>query len=291
MTELGARLKEARTAKGYSIEDLQEITKIQKRYLAGIEEGNYATMPGAFYVRAFIKQYAEAVGLNADELLETYKSEIPSPANEEVTKSIPTTPTRRALGGRSSSKFMEIFPMVMVVVFVIAIIVISWFLFQNRPNGTEEDVANDELVQQQKPTFEDNENVQSGKDEEPEEEEPVEEEEKVEEDIEEPEPTQQLTFVETQGVTSTYNLTNAESYSVKLVVANTTWLNIRDENDKIHVDQSVKAGETFEFDASALSRIRVRLGHAPGNTVTINDEVVEFKSPEVAQNVVIQFNK
>ncbi|WP_419961681.1 helix-turn-helix domain-containing protein [Psychrobacillus sp. BM2] len=285
MTELGARLKEARVAKGYSIDDLQEITKIQKRYLAGIEEGNYATMPGAFYVRAFIKQYAEAVGLNGDELLETYKLEIPSPSNEEITKSIPATPSRRTLGGRSSSKLMEIFPMVMVVVFVIAIIIMFWFLYQNRADDPETEVANDELVQEPKPTFEDNENIQPD-----DKEEPVEE-EAVEEVVEEPEPTQQLTFVEMQGVTSTYNLTNAESYLVKLVAANTTWLNIRDENDKTLVDQSIKAGETFEFDASALSRVRVRLGHAPGNTVTINDEVVEFKSSEVTQNVVIQFNK
>lgn len=288
MTELGARLKEARTAKGYSIEDLQEITKIQKRYLAGIEEGNYATMPGAFYVRAFIKQYAEAVGLNGDELLETYKSDIPSPSNEEVTKSIPTTPSRRALGGRSTSKLMEIFPMVMVVVFVIAIIVMSWFLFQNRPDDSEESVTNDELLQEQKPTFEDNENIKPDDVEESVEEEAVEEVEEVEE---EPKPTQQLSFVDLQGVTSNYNLANAESYLVKLVAENTTWLNIRDENDKILVDQSVKAGETFEFDANAFSKIRIRLGHAPGNTVTINDEVVEFKSTEVTQNVVIQFNK
>ncbi|QUG41149.1 helix-turn-helix domain-containing protein [Psychrobacillus sp. INOP01] len=285
MTELGARLKEARTAKGYSIDDLQEITKIQKRYLASIEEGNYATMPGAFYVRAFIKQYAEAVGLNGDELLETYKSEIPSPSNEEVTKSIPATPSRRALGGRSTSKLMEIFPMVMVVVFVIAIIVMSWFLFQNRPDDSEESVTNDELLQEQKPTFEDNENIQPDDVDEPE------EEEVVEEEVEEPKPTQQLTFVDMQGVTSTYNLDNAESYLVKLVAVNTTWLNIRDENDKILVDQSVKAGETFEFDANAFSKIRIRLGHAPGNTVTINDEVVEFKSTEITQNAVIQFNK
>ena len=41
MTELGTRLKEARLQKGYSLEDLQEITKIQKRYLVGIEEGNW----------------------------------------------------------------------------------------------------------------------------------------------------------------------------------------------------------------------------------------------------------
>ena len=66
LNELGTRLKEARIAKGYSLEDLQDVTKIQKRYLAGIEEGNYSMMPGQFYVRAFIKQYADAVGLNAD---------------------------------------------------------------------------------------------------------------------------------------------------------------------------------------------------------------------------------
>ncbi|MER2172756.1 MAG: DUF4115 domain-containing protein, partial [Psychrobacillus psychrodurans] len=137
-----------------------------------------------------------------------------------------------------------------------------------------------------KPTFEDNENIQPDAEEEPVEEEPV------EEVVEEPEPpAQQLSFVDIQGVTSTYNLTGAESYAVKLVAANNTWLNIRDENDKTLVDQAVKAGETFEFDASALSRIRIRLGHAPGNIVTINDEVVEFKSTEVTQNVVIQFNK
>ena len=61
MTELGKILKEAREAKGLSLDDLQQITKIQKRYLIGIEEGNYDMMPGKFYVRAFIKQYAEAV--------------------------------------------------------------------------------------------------------------------------------------------------------------------------------------------------------------------------------------
>ena len=35
-------------------------------------------MPGNFYVRAFIKQYAEAVELNPDEIFETYKEEIPA---------------------------------------------------------------------------------------------------------------------------------------------------------------------------------------------------------------------
>ena len=73
MTGLGDRLREARTAKGFTLDDLQSITKIQKRYLSGIENEDYSMMPGSFYVRAFIKQYAEAVGLDPDEMLSLYK--------------------------------------------------------------------------------------------------------------------------------------------------------------------------------------------------------------------------
>ena len=85
MTGLGDRLREARTAKGFSLDDLQSITKIQKRYLSGIENEDYSMMPGAFYVRAFIKQYAEAVGLNADDMLALYKDSTPSAILEEET--------------------------------------------------------------------------------------------------------------------------------------------------------------------------------------------------------------
>ncbi len=66
MTELGQKLKEARGTKGLSIDQLHEITKIQKRHLVAIEEGSYDVLPGAFYARAFIKQYADAVGLNGE---------------------------------------------------------------------------------------------------------------------------------------------------------------------------------------------------------------------------------
>lgn len=81
MTELGQKLKEARGTKGLSIDQLHEITKIQKRHLVAIEEGNYDVLPGAFYARAFIKQYADAVGLNGEELLVEYQSTIPQSEN------------------------------------------------------------------------------------------------------------------------------------------------------------------------------------------------------------------
>lgn len=46
MTELGIRLKEAREEKAMSLDDLQAATKIQKRYLTALEEGNYDIIPG-----------------------------------------------------------------------------------------------------------------------------------------------------------------------------------------------------------------------------------------------------
>ena len=59
------------------MDDLQQMTKIQKRYLIAIEEGDYEIMPGNFYVRAFIKQYADTVGLDGDRLLGDHASVIP----------------------------------------------------------------------------------------------------------------------------------------------------------------------------------------------------------------------
>lgn len=74
MSELGRHLKEARLQKGMSLDDVQEVTKIRKKYLEAIEAGDYKVLPGSFYVRAFIKTYAEAVGVNPDELMEEHGS-------------------------------------------------------------------------------------------------------------------------------------------------------------------------------------------------------------------------
>ncbi|MEK4245142.1 helix-turn-helix domain-containing protein [Psychrobacillus sp. FSL K6-2684] len=287
MTELGTRLKEARIAKGYSIEDLQEITKIQKRYLANIEEGNYSTMPGAFYVRAFIKQYAEAVGLNGDELLETYKAEIPSPANEEVAKSIPTTPSRRTLGGRSSNKFMEIVPMIIVALFIVAIIVIVWVLRQNSPEADD----SSELKTEENVTLETNRpsTDQTAVDNEEEE---KEKEAVVEEEEEKPTPEQVVTLVGTEGETTTYTVSGSETFKLK-VVANSakTWLNLKDQDSNKLYDSWVNSGTPYELDVTDKSQIRVRVGDVLISEVYINDQLVEFPTDKSPQNLVIQFNK
>ncbi|SEN34944.1 helix-turn-helix domain-containing protein [Paenibacillus sp. OV219] len=84
MSDLGALLRKAREQRNLSLDDIQELTKIRKRYLEAIEDGNYKVLPGSFYVRAFVKNYADAVGLDAEEVLRLYTNEIPSSAPEQV---------------------------------------------------------------------------------------------------------------------------------------------------------------------------------------------------------------
>ena len=89
MTDIGKTLQNARNEKHYTLDDLQQITKIQKRYLIAIEENNFDALPGDFYVRAFIRQYADTVGIKADKLL----SELDEQAGKKKVEETEEEPT------------------------------------------------------------------------------------------------------------------------------------------------------------------------------------------------------
>lgn len=80
---IGQKLREAREQKGLTLDDLQQATKIQKRYLIAIEDEKFTELPGDFYVRAFVKQYADTVGLDGNTLLRDYDDELPQTKTDE----------------------------------------------------------------------------------------------------------------------------------------------------------------------------------------------------------------
>lgn len=81
MKEIGAMLKAAREEKGLSLADLQMATKIRSQQLEALEAGDFHKLPGEVYVRGFLRNYAEHVGLDAEQILARYyarKHQLPS---------------------------------------------------------------------------------------------------------------------------------------------------------------------------------------------------------------------
>ncbi|MHA5104720.1 RodZ domain-containing protein [Oenococcus oeni] len=68
---IGKHLQDAREYHGLTLEDISSSTKIQVRYLQAIETGQVDKLPGPFYVKAFIRQYANTVGLDPNTILDT----------------------------------------------------------------------------------------------------------------------------------------------------------------------------------------------------------------------------
>lgn len=284
MTELGARLKEARIAKGYSLDDLQEITKIQKRYLIGIEEGNYANMPGSFYVRAFIKQYAEAVNLNPDELLEQYKKDIPGSQTEEVVQSYSTSYNRKKLASTSNKGLLEAMPKIIVGLFIIVIVAVIFILVSTKmkespevfePEDTQFEYVPPKTEENTQPVEDESENTN---------------EEDTETEDTTPEITQSISPGVVNGEDVVYEISNTDSLKLRVeIYQDSSWVSIRDENQNEKVEaRAYEAGEVVEYDSTQDGYARIRLGRALNVKVFVNEEEVPFASDRVTQNFILK---
>ncbi|RDV84755.1 helix-turn-helix domain-containing protein [Ammonifex thiophilus] len=78
---LGERLREAREAKGLSVEEVAEATKIRSKYLRALEEEDFELLPGRVYAKAFLRTYARFLGLDEIQLAQEFDSLWPPPAD------------------------------------------------------------------------------------------------------------------------------------------------------------------------------------------------------------------
>ncbi|WP_462409300.1 helix-turn-helix domain-containing protein [Neobacillus sp. Marseille-QA0830] len=303
MTELGNRLKEARLAKGLSLDDLQSMTKIQKRYLLGIEEGNYSSMPGNFYVRAFIKQYTEALGLNPDEIFETYKSEIPASYNEELPQQLSRVRTHKTIP-RGNSKVFDVLPRVLIGVFVIGVAsLLYYFLSSYADKDTNESVSKDneqvKLVKsedlQKAKTDEQTKDKTTNNVSDDEKKTAQEDTVKTEEAPVAQETKQEITVVQSSGKNTTFAVNNADKFVVKLVSKGQSWVSIKNGLGKSFFQGMLTAGAATEsqtVDLSAEKEAVIVVGRAVDTDIYVNDQKIEYAvapNEVVRQNITIQY--
>lgn len=144
MADIGDKLRSARKAKGMSIEDVEKITKIQRRYLTAIENDDFDQLPGDFYVRAFIRQFADVVGLNGKELLADYKSEVPEAKPEEYVENSIDNKSERIKETTNSRKglWRNYLPQIATVVGVVLVILVVYIVYTRFFTGTNQQSAN-----------------------------------------------------------------------------------------------------------------------------------------------------
>jgi cytoskeletal protein RodZ len=69
---LGEKLQQAREARGITISEVAEQTRISSLYLEAIENNDYRTLPGGIFNKGFVKSYARYVGVDEQEALHDY---------------------------------------------------------------------------------------------------------------------------------------------------------------------------------------------------------------------------
>ena len=72
--KIGRFLEQRRKEKGLSLEEVEQATKIRKRYLDGLEREDYAVLPAGVYAQGFLKTYANFLGLDGEALSRQLKS-------------------------------------------------------------------------------------------------------------------------------------------------------------------------------------------------------------------------
>jgi len=84
MATIGEQLKQARTQKGVSLEEVQSKAKIQAKFLQAMEEDDFEQILSPTYRRSFLEKYAQYLGLDSKALLKEYLAAYPEKTNIKV---------------------------------------------------------------------------------------------------------------------------------------------------------------------------------------------------------------
>jgi transcriptional regulator with XRE-family HTH domain len=85
--EFGNRLRRERERRRITLESIAANTKIGLSLLQGLERGNVSRWPSGIFRRSFIRGYAQAIGLDPDEIAREFLEHFPDPA--ELPSSVP----------------------------------------------------------------------------------------------------------------------------------------------------------------------------------------------------------
>lgn len=262
LDKFAEELREQREKSGITIQQIAAKTRIDKKFLEAIDQGNFSFLP-ELYVKAFIKEYSMVIGLDGDEtvkkfliaregkdyneVLEQEKLEkekakeskkVESPIHKPTVKSAPVKSyyddslNKKETDDTDADKTKLMYAAVAGIA-VILIAVLYLFVFSKSDEIIVEETPIEEIVSDNSQRFE-----------------------------EEPLSNQ-----------SPESLTNADSLLLEIFSSETTWVNIFPDN-----------GQSIEFilypnssrKLSAQNSISATIGNSGGVSLKLNNQPVEF---------------
>ncbi|MGR8824113.1 helix-turn-helix domain-containing protein [Leuconostoc mesenteroides] len=284
--QIGEQLKAARLEKQLSLDDIQEITKIQRRYLSAIEENNLSVLPGDFYVRAFIRQYALAVELHPDELLGEAKpismsrtSDLSRAHRDNdgiVRAGIDNTPTAR-------SRLANSMPTIGLGLLILVALIVIWFVLthigtnsQQTSNGGNISVSTSEVSKASSKSSASKSSASSSS------------EESSTLDLGTPETNTSLQ-------TTIYNLSNenTKKHTVVITAKNTgTSVKVNDASSNILLNETLASGSKTVEIPSGTTAFNLQFSNVNNASVTVDGQNVEVSGATTSfWNVLFNLNK
>jgi hypothetical protein len=90
MTDIGAMLREARMREHLDIAEFEARSKIRAKYLRALEDEEWSLLPGYTFTKAFLRTYADMLGLDGRMLVDEFKRQHQDPSETELAPSLPS---------------------------------------------------------------------------------------------------------------------------------------------------------------------------------------------------------
>ncbi|MDI6776707.1 MAG: DUF4115 domain-containing protein [Syntrophales bacterium] len=112
-------LKARRESMGFTLNDLFQITKISPVNIEAIENGDFLLLPPPIYTKAFIKTYAQIIGIDSKKILDHYESYLEASKSTYEKEEFPKSP--RTIGTHYKKLFLILSFIIVAGIFIFCI--------------------------------------------------------------------------------------------------------------------------------------------------------------------------
>jgi cytoskeletal protein RodZ len=274
--EIGKSLHDARVSKGMSLEDIQKTTKIQKHYLEAIEQENFDELPGNFYVRAFIKQFADAVGLNGVELLNEHDDDLPDTQSQEYKAEVSGEEVSRRIEIQNKEQrrnaLRRYLPTIGIIAGIIVVVGIIWGVVVSTNKSSQTSISSSSVsVTGSSESSSSTVNVKKHK--------TVKKTNKGK------------TLIKENSITE-YSIKGTKENTIRIKASDRLWSSVTDDGKMLY-QGSQNAGEHKDVKLSAnTKKVMISLGNVKGSTIYINGKEMQLdKNTPLTTQLTLNFTK